>query len=123
MMMTEQKPNDGPNRAPLIDRPEGYVRRFKIFSGRDLRASSVGWEVAIPLFAGPLIGFLIDRRLGTGVRWTLILVLVGLILGVIALVRYVRYEMHLMKKEMETKEREAEEKKQAEIYDAFNRRR
>ena len=37
-------------------------------SGRDLRASSIGWEIALPIVAGPVIGYFVDKRAGSGVR-------------------------------------------------------
>ena len=81
------------------------LRRRRLFSGRDLRASTIGWEIAIPLFAGPFIGFLLDRRLDTGVRWTIILLIVGLIAAITAVIKYVQYEFYLMRKELESDEK------------------
>ena len=47
-------------------------------SGRDLRASSIGWEISLPIVAGPLVGYLIDKRFDTGVTFTLIFLGLGL---------------------------------------------
>lgn len=41
------------------------------------RVGTLGWMIALPLAAGAVIGRLIDRRLGSGVTWTLALILVG----------------------------------------------
>lgn len=80
------------------DRP---LRKRRLFSGQDLRATTIGWEIAIPLIAGPFLGFMLDRSLDSGVRWTITLMVVGLISAIAALVKYVRYEFYLMKKELE----------------------
>ena len=91
--------------APSSSTPEpGYThvrtcREWRL-KGRDLRASAIGWEISIPIFSGPLLGFLIDRNYGTGARWTIILLLVGLLTAVYSMVKYVRYEIYVMKKEI-----------------------
>ena len=72
-------------------------------SGRDLRASSIGWEIALPIVGGPVLGYFIDRHFGTGVTFTLILLGVGLSFSVISLVRFIQYEFTLMEREKEEK--------------------
>jgi len=76
-------------------------RRKRLFSSRDLRATTIGWEIAIPIVSGPLIGFILDRRFDTGVRWTFILLGVGLISAVAAVIKYLRFEFYMINKEME----------------------
>ena len=61
-------------------------------SGRDLRASSIGWELAVPIIGGPVIGYFIDKRFGTGVSFTLILLGVGLFVGIYNLIRFIIYD-------------------------------
>ncbi len=105
--MEKEKPGQGVQRKseePATDPP--VVRRKKLFSGRDLRATTIGWEMAIPIFSGPLIGLFIDQKFSTAPRWTLILLGVGLLSAVMALVRYVSYEMYVMKREIKEKEKE-----------------
>ncbi|MDD2522909.1 MAG: AtpZ/AtpI family protein [Anaerolineaceae bacterium] len=82
------------------------IRRRKLFSARDLRATTIGWEIAIPIIGGPFFGFILDRRFDTGVRWTLILLGVGLIAAISAVLRYIRYEFYLMNKEKEEEEKQ-----------------
>jgi len=43
-----------------------------------LRASTLGWEVALPIFGGVLAGHYLDRWLATGHIFTLGLLVVGL---------------------------------------------
>ena len=83
------------------DRP---LRKRRMFSGRDLRATTIGWEIAIPLITGPLLGFMLDRRLDSGVRWTIILLVIGLIAAIAAVVKYVQYEFYIMRKELKEEE-------------------
>ena len=41
----------------------------------------VGWSISIPVLAGTLAGAYLDRRAGTGVRWTLSLMVLGFVVG------------------------------------------
>ncbi len=98
--MTEQKPQ-----SEELEKTEGVpIRRRKLFSSRDLRATTIGWEIAIPIVGGPFLGFILDRRFDTGVRWTFILLGVGLISAIAAVVKYLRYEFYMMNKEMEARQ-------------------
>ena len=98
--MTEQNRKGDAN-----ENTEGVsIRRRRLFSSRDLRATTIGWEIAIPIVAGPLFGFILDRRYETGVTWTFILLGVGLISAIASVVKYLRYEFYMMNKEMEAKQ-------------------
>lgn len=80
------------------------VRRHKLFSSRDLRATTIGWEIAIPIVGGPFFGFILDRRFDTGVRWTFILLAIGLLSAVVAVLKYIQYEYYLINKEKKEEE-------------------
>lgn len=41
----------------------------------------VGWSIAVPVVVGALIGVWLDQRFGGGVRWTLGLIFLGLVMG------------------------------------------
>jgi len=72
-------------------------------TGRDLRASSIGWEISLPIVGGPVVGYFIDRRYNTGVTFTLIFLGIGLAIGVWNLVRFISYEFSLIRnKDQET---------------------
>ncbi|MGD2145976.1 MAG: AtpZ/AtpI family protein [Anaerolineae bacterium] len=43
-----------------------------------LRATSLGWDLALPIFGGVLGGYLADRALGTSYIFTLGLLLLGI---------------------------------------------
>jgi F0F1-type ATP synthase assembly protein I len=46
-----------------------------------LAATSLGWDLALPIFGGVLLGHLLDRRLGTGYAFTLGLLVLGIFTG------------------------------------------
>ena len=46
-----------------------------------LATTSLGWDLAVPIFGGVLLGHLLDRQLGTGYAWTLGLLLLGVFTG------------------------------------------
>lgn len=96
--------------------------RGRLFSARDLRATTIGWEIAIPIVGGPLLGFFIDRQFGTGPLWTFILLGVGVLSAIAAVIRYVRYELYVMNREVDEK-RAAELEKMKELIKEQERRR
>lgn len=99
--MTANQPPEAPRKPGTgAEQSEPRLRKQVFLRGRDLRASAIGWEIAIPIFLGPLTGFLIDRANQTGVRWTIILLIAGVTAAVISVVRYINYEMHLMNREL-----------------------
>ena len=85
---------------------EAYKKKkpFKL-SSRDLRASAIGWEIVLPIVAGPVAGYFIDRRFQTGVTFTLIFLGIGLITGILNLVRFVVSEFALIKETEENKKK------------------
>jgi F0F1-type ATP synthase assembly protein I len=93
-----------------------------MFSARDLRATTIGWEIAIPIVGGPLLGFFLDRQYSTGPRWTLILLGVGILSAIAAVVRFVKYEFYVMNKE-ENEKKAAELEKMKELIKEQERRR
>ena len=93
-----------------------------MFSARDLRATTIGWEIAIPIVGGAVLGFFIDRQLTTTPRWTLVLLGVGVLSAIAAVIRYVRYELYMMNKEVDEK-RAAELEKMKDLIKEQERRR
>ncbi len=55
-----------------------------------LRAASLGWDLALPIFAGVLFGHFLDRKLGTGYVFTVGLLLLGIFGGYYNVARSVR---------------------------------
>ena len=46
-----------------------------------LRATSLGWDLALPIFAGVLFGYVLDRALGTTYIFTLGFLFLGIATG------------------------------------------
>lgn len=46
-----------------------------------LRATSLGWELALPIFGGVLMGYLLDRLVGTRYVMTLGFLMLGIAAG------------------------------------------
>ncbi len=114
--------NAAQDSRPDPSKEEKVARRGRMFSARDLRATTIGWEIAIPIVGGPLLGFFLDQRLGTNPRWTLILLGVGVLSAIAAVIRYVKYEFYVMNKE-ENEKRAAELEKMKELIKEQERRR
>jgi ATP synthase protein I len=55
-----------------------------------LRATSLGWDLALPIFAGVLVGYALDRALGTTYILTLGLLFLGIATGFYNVVRSIR---------------------------------
>lgn len=110
-MTEQQRQGDDPESREGVP-----ARRRKLFSSRDLRATTIGWEIAIPIVGGPLFGFILDRRFDTGVRWTFILLGIGLISAIFAVVKYIRYELYILNKEKKEEENK-DSKKEWRNYD------
>lgn len=52
-----------------------------------LRATSLGWDLALPIFAGVLVGYVLDRALGTTYVFTLGLLFLGIGAGFYNVIR------------------------------------
>jgi ATP synthase protein I len=53
-------------------------------------AMSLGWDLAIPIFGGVLLGHFLDRWLGTGYVFTLGLLMLGIAVGYYNVARFIR---------------------------------
>lgn len=54
-----------------------------------LAATSLGWNLALPIFGGVVIGHLLDRRLNTSYGFTLGLLVLGIITGFYNVLRFI----------------------------------
>lgn len=73
--MTQKKPDAGPRRG---------------FWQEALRATTLGWELALPIFGGVLAGYYLDRWLGMGHTFTLGLLMLGLGVSAYNLWRFIQ---------------------------------
>jgi predicted F0F1-ATPase subunit len=52
--------------------------------------TTLGWDLAIPIFGGALLGHLLDRRLGAGYGFTLGLLALGVLTGFYNVIRSIQ---------------------------------
>lgn len=78
----------------MKDRPEIKQRFYK-----NISLTSLGWEIAIPIFGGVFIGYQIDKAIETQYIFTLSLLLLGVISGYFSLYRMIELEMLRTKSE------------------------
>lgn len=57
-------------------------------------AMTLGWELAVPIFVGVLVGHLLDQWLGTGYILTMGLLMAGIAAGYYSLARTIRRIEH-----------------------------
>jgi ATP synthase protein I len=55
-----------------------------------LAVTSLGWDLALPIFGGVLLGYFLDRRLHTGYLFTLSLLVMGIATGFYNVVRTIQ---------------------------------
>ena len=55
-----------------------------------LGATSLGWDLALPIFGGVVGGHLLDRRLNTGYAFTLGLLVLGTVTGFYNVLRFIK---------------------------------
>mgnify|MGYP001150845510 CR=1 FL=1 len=73
-----------------------------------LRATSLGWDLALPIFGGVLIGYLLDRSLDTDYVFTLGFLLFGIATGFYNVIRSI-YRMEERCSRQSDEERPPEE--------------
>jgi ATP synthase protein I len=87
-------PDERPDARRSLDRDvDRYTRREP--SGRAFWRSlsvlgTVGWSIAVPAAAGAWLGHRLDLRFDTGVRFTLMLLTAGVMIGSVVAWRVVR---------------------------------
>jgi predicted F0F1-ATPase subunit len=75
---------------------------------RAFSLTALGWELAVPIFGGLLIGYKLDQIFNTRYILTLMLLLLGIAVGYYSLYKYIELEM-LRKKALERKQKIKEE--------------
>ena len=71
---------------------------------------SLGWEIAIPIFGGVILGYYIDRWLQTNYIFTLILLGFGIVTGYYNL--YKRIELEILRKRLHDEQKHKEDESQ-----------
>lgn len=91
------------NENETPDKPDNKDESWKL-THRDFRASSLGWEIAIPIVGGPVLGQFLDRKFGTGIDLTLIFLVLGIMAGTYYLLRYIEYEKAFLSEDEDNEE-------------------
>jgi len=74
-----------------------------------LAAMSLGWDLAVPIFGGTLLGYYLDRWLDTGHIFTIGLLFLGIAVGFHNVARFIRrLEAHEKRIAREEKEDQTE---------------
>lgn len=92
--MTAHLPEEDPFVAEVRRQAEraSRARQMTFWQGLGL-VGSVGWMVAAPTVGGALLGHWLDRRWGSGVFWTLGLLVAGVTLGCISTWRQIKRDL------------------------------
>jgi ATP synthase protein I len=91
----EQTSQDGrPDARRSLERDVGRLGRRELSAESFWRSLSVlgtvGWSIALPAVAGAWLGHRLDLRFDTGVRFTLMLLTAGVMIGSVVAWRVVR---------------------------------
>ena len=78
-----------------------------------MRAMSLGWELALPIFIGVLLGYALDRRLGTTYVFTLGLMVFGVCAGFYNMLRSTRRVEELHRRDVRERQKAAAEERDA----------
>lgn len=60
---------------------------------KDISLTSLGWDLALPIFGGVFLGYQIDRRFDTSYTFTLVLMLIGVVIAYYNLFKLIQLEM------------------------------
>ena len=75
-----------------------------------IKAMVLGWDLAVPIFAGVLIGYFLDKYLGTVYIFTIGLLVAGIAVGYYNVARFIRRLDRIdSQRESEKKEEEKEQ--------------
>lgn len=60
---------------------------------KDIPLTSLGWDLALPIFGGVFLGYQIDHRLGSSYTFTLALLLIGVVIAYYNLYKLIQLEI------------------------------
>jgi F0F1-type ATP synthase assembly protein I len=76
---------------------------------RDFAKTSLGWELAIPIFGGAYLGYLLDKASNSVIPYLLVLTLVGIAIGYYNLMRHIELEVLMLKIKKKRQKEQAEQ--------------
>jgi F0F1-type ATP synthase assembly protein I len=59
----------------------------------DIKLTSLGWELALPIVGGAVLGHKVDQLLSRNYTFTIIFLVIGIIAGYYSVYKYIAYEM------------------------------
>jgi F0F1-type ATP synthase assembly protein I len=65
----------------------------KKYNFQNLSLTSLGWELALPIFGGALLGFQLDKVIETNYLITLVMIIGGIAIGYYNLIKLIELEM------------------------------
>jgi predicted F0F1-ATPase subunit len=65
----------------------------KLFSIKGIALTSLGWEIAIPIFGGVLLGYNLDRVLTTTYEFTISFLFLGIFIGYYNIYKHIEFEV------------------------------
>lgn len=65
----------------------------KKFRLNDIKFTSLGWELALPIVGGAVLGYKVDQLLNRNYTFTIIFLIIGIIAGYYSVYKYIEYEM------------------------------
>lgn len=68
----------------------GHKKRIMV---KNVSLTTLGWELALPIFGGALLGYYLDKTLNTNHLLTLILLLAGIFMGYYNLIKLIELEI------------------------------
>jgi len=60
---------------------------------RDLNLTGIGWELALPIFGGVILGYQLDRYFNSQYLLTLLLLGLGIAIGYYSLYKYIEIDV------------------------------
>lgn len=82
----------------------------KKFSLKGIGLTSLGWEIALPIFGGVILGHYLDRLLNTTYMFTLSLLGLGIFIGYYNI--YKRIEVEMLKKKLSDQQKKKDDQTQ-----------
>ena len=71
-----------------------------------IHLTSVGWELALPIFGGVFLGYQIDRLFEVNYTFTLVFLLLGIFTGYYSLFKYIELELLRIRSAKRQKQKE-----------------
>ncbi len=64
---------------------------------KDISLTTLGFEIALPIFGGVLIGYRLDRLSSLNYTYTLIFLIIGIVMGYYNLYKLIQLEIYRLK--------------------------